>query len=121
MAAKRPEAVKPAGRTFDEAYGFSFSIALGLVLFIGGLVLSLTLGQQSSFGLFFGIPLIIAGLVIPLFMMRGAFTRSEIKSSCPACGFEINTTDSTMQLDCPNCGRTLSVRDGGLYIREEAK
>ena len=118
MAAKGTEAAKPAGRTFDEAYGFSFSIALGLILFIGGLVLSLTLGQQSSFGLFFGIPLIVAGLVIPLFMMRGAFTRSEIKGHCPACDFEINTTDSTMQLDCPNCGRTLAVRDGGLHLKE---
>ena len=47
MEAKRTEAVKP-GRTFDGAYGFSFSIALGLALFIGGLVVSLTLGGDSS-------------------------------------------------------------------------
>jgi predicted RNA-binding Zn-ribbon protein involved in translation (DUF1610 family) len=119
MAAKRPEAVKPEGRTFDEAYGFSFSIALGLVLFIGGLVLSLTLSQENSYGLFFGVPLIIAGLVIPLFMMRGSFTRSEIIAPCPNCGSEIKTTDSTMQLDCPTCGQTISVRDGGLYRRDE--
>jgi predicted RNA-binding Zn-ribbon protein involved in translation (DUF1610 family) len=119
MEAKRTEGVKAEGRTFDEAYGFSFSIALGLLLFIGGLVVSLTLGRESSFGLFFGVPLIIAGLVLPLFMMRGAFTRSEIKAPCPACGSEIKTTDSTMQLDCPACGRTISVRDGGLYANDE--
>ena len=121
MSAKRPEGVKPAGKTFDEAYGFSFSIALGLVLFIGGLVLSLTLGQESSYGLFFGIPLLIAGLILPLFMMRGVFTRGEIKAACPVCGSEIKTTDATLQLDCPTCGRTIQVRDGDLYAREETK
>jgi predicted RNA-binding Zn-ribbon protein involved in translation (DUF1610 family) len=119
MAEKRTDAVKPAGRTFDEAYGFSFSIALGLLLFIGGLVISLTLGQESSFGLFFGIPLMLAGLVVPLFMMRGIFARDEINAPCPVCGAEIKTTDATMQLDCPNCGKTISIRDGGLYLRDE--
>lgn len=118
MAAKRPENVKPAGRTFDEAYGFSFSIALGLVLFIGGLVLSLTIGQENSFGLFVGIPLLIAGLVIPLFMMRGVFARNDIVAPCPACGAEIKTTDATLQLDCPNCGKTISVRDEKLYAKD---
>ena len=119
MAAKRRDTAKPAGRTFDEAYGFSFSIALGLLLFIGGLVLSLTLGQESSFGLFVGIPLLVAGLVIPLFMMRGVFARNDIVAPCPVCGSEIKTTDATLQLDCPNCGKTLSVRDMKLYAKEE--
>lgn len=119
MEAKRPDAVKPAGKSFDEAYGFSFSIALGLLLFIGGLVLSLTLGQESSFGLVFGIPLLIAGLIVPLFMMRGVFARNEIIAPCPACGAEIKTTDATMQLDCPSCGKTISVRDDGVYLRDE--
>ena len=119
MAAKRRDPAKPAGRTFDEAYGFSFSIALGLLLFIGGLILSLTLGQESSFGLFVGIPLLIAGLVIPLFMMRGVFARNDIVAPCPVCGSEIKTTDATLQLDCPNCGKTLSVRDMKLYAKEE--
>src|SRR5215211_6445876 len=117
MEAKRSEAVKP-GRTMDEAYGFYFSIALGLVLFIGGLVISLTLGRESSFGLVFGVPLLIAGLAVPLFMMRGVFARNEIKAPCPACGAEVKTTDATMQLDCPACDKTIAVRDGGLYLRE---
>jgi len=59
------ESQKPAkpktGRTFDSAYGFSFSIALGLLLFIAGLVISLTLGRGAGIGLIFGIPLLIAG------------------------------------------------------------
>ena len=69
MDANRPEAAK-SGRTFDSAYSFSFSIAVGLILFIAGLVISLTLGQSASIGLIFGIPLLIAGLVLPLIMMR---------------------------------------------------
>ena len=39
MDVNRPEAAKQT-RTFDSAYSFSFSIAVGLVLFIGGLVIS---------------------------------------------------------------------------------
>jgi len=118
MEAKRTEAVKPS-RTFDEAYGFSFAIALGLILFIGGLVISLTVGQESSYGLLFGVPMILAGLIIPFFMMRGSFTRNEIAAPCPACGHEIKTTDATMQLDCPHCGKTVTVRGTSLYAKEE--
>lgn len=120
MEVKRPEAAKPS-RTFDEAYGFSFAIGLGLLLFIGGLILSLTIGQESGFGLVFGIPMLVAGLVLPLVMMRGVFTRNEIVAPCPACGQEIKTTDATMQLDCPHCGKTISIRDMKLYVREEEK
>ena len=120
MSAQRPETTRPQeGRTFDGAYGFSFSIALGLALFIGGLVLSLTLGQESSFGLVFGIPLLIAGLAVPLFMMRGVFHRNDIDEPCPACGNDIHTTDATMRLDCPKCGKTLAVRDMHLYTAEK--
>jgi predicted RNA-binding Zn-ribbon protein involved in translation (DUF1610 family) len=118
MEAKRTQAVKPS-RSFDEAYGFSFAIALGLLLFIGGLVISLTVGRESSYGLLFGVPMILAGLVIPLFMMRGSFVRSDIVAPCPACGHEIKTTDSTMQLDCPNCGKVIAVRGMSLFVREE--
>ena len=39
MDANRPEVAKE-GRTFDSAYSFSFSIALGLLLFLAGLVIS---------------------------------------------------------------------------------
>jgi len=65
MDSDRPDVAK-SGRTFDSAYSFSFSIAIGLVLFIAGLVISLTLGQGATIGLIFGIPLLIAGLVLPV-------------------------------------------------------
>ena len=45
MSAKEPADVKPA-RTPDSAYKFSFAIAIGLILFIGGLVSSLVLGSS---------------------------------------------------------------------------
>ena len=38
-------------RTFDSAYSFSFSIAIGLILFIAGLVITLTMGQGTSVAL----------------------------------------------------------------------
>ena len=61
MSAKEPANAKP-GRTPDSAYSFSFAIAIGLILFIAGLVISLTLGDGAQvLGLIFGIPLLLAG------------------------------------------------------------
>src|SRR5256714_11139734 len=37
MSTEQPGATKPA-KTFDSAYSFSFAIAIGLILFIAGLV-----------------------------------------------------------------------------------
>lgn len=107
-------AAKPK-RTIDEAYGFSFSIALGLILFIAGLVVSLTLGEGS---LVFGIPLLIAGLIVPLFTVRDVFNRHEITASCPSCGTEIKTSDATLKLACPNCRKMITIRDGQLFLNE---
>ena len=105
-------------RTFDGAYGFSFSIAVGLVLFIGGLIISLTLGGGSTVGLIFGIPLLAAGLFIPLFMMRDLFKTSEIKEPCPHCGLTIKTSDATLQLRCLGCQSVINVRDEKLFLAE---
>jgi hypothetical protein len=102
-------------RTFDSAYSFSFSIALGLLLFIGGLVISLTFGNGNTIGLIFGIPLLIAGLVLPLFMMRDLFSKNEITGACPYCSVPIRTSNSTLRLECPGCGRAVGVRDMELY------
>lgn len=110
MEVKRPASPK-TGRTFDGAYGFSFAIGLGLVLFIGGLVLSLTLGQGSGAGLLFGIPLLLAGLILPLFMMRDIFTGHKVEGSCPNCGTSIKTSDATIRLNCPNCNQQLLVQN----------
>jgi predicted RNA-binding Zn-ribbon protein involved in translation (DUF1610 family) len=114
MEVKRPAAAK-SGRTFDPAYGFSFSIALGLVLFIAGLVVSLSLGLGTGVGLIFGIPLLMAGLLVPVFMMRDLFGKNEISSTCPYCGEPIKTTDATIRLNCPKCKRKIVVRNGQFH------
>ncbi|HMF55987.1 MAG TPA: hypothetical protein VK619_06485 [Pyrinomonadaceae bacterium] len=108
--AGRPASTKASERTFDSAYGFSFSIAIGLILFIAGLVMSLALGE-GGMGFVFGIPLLIAGLAVPLFMMRDVFRRSDIEGACPYCGGSIHTTDATIRLDCPVCSKHLMVKD----------
>ena len=115
MAEKQIENARPR-RTFDRAYGFSFSIAVGLVLFIGGLFISLTVGGAGGIGLIFGIPLLMAGLFIPLFMMRDLFKTSEIQEPCPNCGATIKTSDATLQLRCTSCQTVINVRDGQLFV-----
>jgi hypothetical protein len=114
MSAKEPVTAKP-GRTPDSAYSFSFAIALGLILFIAGLVISLTLGEGSSIGLIFGIPLLIAGLVLPLIMMRDLFKQNVVAGPCPYCAAPIKTSDATIRLDCPACNGLIVVRDMKLY------
>ena len=113
--AQETERVK-AGRTFDSAYGFSFSIAVGLALFIAGLVISLTLGQGTNIGLIFGIPLLVAGLIIPIFMMRDLFKTNEVSAPCPNCGATIRTSDATLQLKCTSCERVINVRDRQFFL-----
>ena len=115
MAEKTTETTK-SGKTFDSAYGFSFSVAVGLALFIAGLVISLTLGQGTSIGLIFGIPLLVAGLVIPVFMMRDLFKTNEIEEPCPNCGATIRTSDATLQLRCQSCQQVINVREGKLSL-----
>ena len=110
MANGRSEDVK-GGRSFDSAYGFSFAIAIGLILFIAGLVISLTLGDGTSIGLIFGIPLLIAGIVLPLVMMRDLFSLNEVKGECPYCSAAIKTSDATIRLRCPSCQREIAIRD----------
>ena len=78
MEAKRQQAIK-GPRNFDSAYGFSFAIALGLILFIAGLIITVFLSEGGfATGLVFGIPLLIAGLVVTLFMMRDVFARHDV-------------------------------------------
>jgi hypothetical protein len=117
MSAKEPATAK-TGRTLDSAYSFSFAIAIGLILFIAGLVISLTLGGGSVVGLIFGIPLLIAGLVIPLFMMRNFFRQNEVSGPCPYCSTPIKTSDATIRLECPACHGIVMVRDEKLFAQE---
>ena len=117
MSTEEPT-VEKRTRTFDSAFAFSFAIAVGLVLFIAGLIISLTLGSDSSVGLIFGIPLLIAGLVFPLIMMRGLFRQNEVSGPCPYCSGPIRTSDATLSLLCPNCKNVVMVRDMKLYQAE---
>src|SRR6266496_2903869 len=117
MVTKKAAGAKPA-RSFDSAYSFSFAIGIGLILFIAGLVISLTLGE-GTIGLVFGIPLLIAGIVLPLIMMRDLFTQNEVSGLCPYCSTPIKTSDATIRLRCPACQREVVVRDMKLYRAEE--
>ena len=117
MNQDRPEVAKP-GRTFDSAYSFSFAITVGLVLFIAGLVISLTFGQSATIGLIFGIPLLLAGLVLPVFMVRDLFQRNEVSGECPFCDAPIKTSDATIRLNCPACKRLIEVRETSLHKGE---
>ena len=119
MSAKEP--TSKSGRTPDSAYSFSFAIALGLLLFIAGLVISLTLGEGTSIGLIFGIPLLLAGLILPLFMMRSLFTKNDVAGACPYCGAPIGTSDATIRLECPACKRLVMVREEKFYQAETAE
>ena len=118
MAEETTQVAKPR-RTFDSAYGFSFSVAVGLILFITGLIISLTVGKGTSIGLIFGIPLLVAGLMIPMFMIRDLFVTAEVKEPCPNCGATIRTSDATLQLRCESCQRVINVREKRLYLESE--
>ena len=117
MTENQTDGVK-ARRTFDSAYGFSFSIAVGLLLFIAGLFISLTVGGAGGIGLIFGIPLLMAGLFIPLFMMRDLIKTSAIEEPCPKCGATIKTSDATLQLRCSSCQSVINVREGKLLLAQ---
>jgi predicted RNA-binding Zn-ribbon protein involved in translation (DUF1610 family) len=119
MSSEEPTAQK-RGRTFDSAYTFSFAIAVGLILFIGGLLISLILGNGTSVGLIFGIPLILAGLIFPVFMMRDLFKQNEVSGPCPYCNAPIRTSDATLSLMCPNCKNVVMVREMKLYQAENS-
>ncbi len=119
MSSRETDSTKPS-RTFDSAYTFSFAVGIGLVLFIAGLVISLTLGSGSSLGLIFGVPLLFAGLIVPLIMMRGFFHQNEVTGACPHCAASIKTLDSTIRLQCPACEGVVGVRDEKFYAVENS-
>ena len=117
MEVKRPTAVSE--RSADGAFGFSIAIGLGLLLFIVGLIISLTMGEGTGVGLLFGIPLMMAGVILPLFMMRQNFKgQQNIEAPCPNCGAEIKTSDGTLKFECPSCHKMIMVRDSKLYLSQ---
>ena len=119
MSSREPAGAKP-GRTPDSAYSFSLAIAIGLLLFIAGLAVSLTLADSSAIGLFFGIPLLLAGLVVPLVMLRGIFNLNDVAGPCPYCAAPIKMSDATIRLECPSCQQEVAVRDMKLYRTESS-
>jgi predicted RNA-binding Zn-ribbon protein involved in translation (DUF1610 family) len=115
MEVKKPTALSE--RTADGAFGFSIAIGLGLLLFIAGLIVSLTVGDGTGVGLLFGIPLMMAGVILPLFMMRQNFAAHQsIEAPCPNCGTVIKTSDATLKLACPTCQKMIVVRDSGWHL-----
>ena len=95
--------VRKSGRTFDSAYGFSFAIGIGLILFIAGLVISLTLGEGTSIGLIFGIPLLIAGLIATPDHDARYVQAERSQWSLSLLLRAIKTSDATIRLRCPAC------------------
>lgn len=116
MDVKRPAALSE--RSADGAFGFSIAIGLGLLLFIVGLIISLTMGEGTGVGLLFGIPLMVAGVIVPLFMMRQNFAGRNIEAPCPNCGAEIKTSDGTLKFECPSCRKMILVRDSELHLSQ---
>jgi len=110
MEVKRPVAIS-GGRSMDGAFGFSLSIGLGLILFIGGLIVAVMFNDDKGIGLLFGIPMILAGVILPLFMMRDVLKRNVVSGACPYCGAPIKTSDATIRLNCPACNRVIVVRN----------
>jgi len=99
------------GRTHQEVHLILFSIALGLLLILGGLFIILFFGEQAGSVLVFGVPLIIGGLLAPHFAMRVLLTRDEISGPCPYCWSAVKTSDSALELNCPGCHQRIVVRD----------
>ena len=117
MEMKRSVAIS-GGRTMDGAYSFSLSVGIGLILFIGGLVVAIVFGDDNSVGLLFGIPMIVAGVILPLFLMRDHFTSHDVVVPCPACGELIKASDHKLQLDCSSCGKTVTNKNGEIHLTE---
>jgi len=117
MEVKRPVAIS-GGRSMDGAFGFFLSIGLGLILFIGGLIVAVMFNDDKGIGLLFGIPMILAGVILPLFMMREHFSSHDVDAPCPACGQNIHASDHKLQLDCPSCGRTVLNEHGEIHLTE---
>lgn len=99
------------GCTHQEVHLILFSIALGLLLILGGLFIILFFGEQPGPVPVFGVPLIIGGLLAPHLAMRIFLTRDEISGPCPYCWSPVKTSVSGIELNCPDCHQRIAVRD----------
>ena len=105
MDDKRLDERKPS-RTFDSAYSFSFAIAIGLILFIAGLVVSLTLGGGTMVGKLLSISPRSGNFSTELILMTGLSIPLRI-GSATGCG--------TNQLR-PNSNRTRALPANPKYL-----
>lgn len=87
------------GRTHHEVHLILFSIALGLLLILGGLFVILFFGEEAGSVQVFGVPLIIGGLLAPHLAMRVFQTTYEISGPCPYCWSHVKTSDSAFELN----------------------
>jgi hypothetical protein len=103
------------GRTPQEVHLILFSIALGLLLILGGLFVILFFGEEAGSVQVFGVPLIIGGLLAPHLAMRLFQTRYEISGPCPYCWSHVKTSESALELNCPDCHRRITGRHMRLF------
>jgi hypothetical protein len=106
------------GRTPQEVHFILFSVALGLLLILGGLLIILFSSEAAGSGRVFSVPLIIGGLFAPHIAIRLLGTRDEVSGPCPYCWSPVKTSDSALKLNCPNCHQRIAVRDRRLYRTE---
>lgn len=95
------------GRTRQEVSFIIFSVALGLLLILGGLFIILSFSEGSGWLRGFGVPLIIGGLFAPHLAMR--LMRNEICGPCPYCCSPVRTFDSALNVNCPDCHQRIVV------------
>jgi DNA-directed RNA polymerase subunit RPC12/RpoP len=120
MEEKKDTVASRTGRTLQEVHLIMFSVALGLLLILGGLFIILFFNEGTGPGRVFGVPLIIGGLFAPHLAMRLFLSGHEISGPCPYCWSPVKTSDSALNLNCPDCHQRIVVRDRRLY-RTEAR
>ncbi len=106
------------GRTLQDVRFILFSVALGMLLILGGLFIILFFSEGTGSVPVFGVPLIIGGLFTPHLAMRFFLIRNEICGPCPYCWSPVKTSDSALTVNCPDCHQRIVVRDRRLYRTE---
>lgn len=118
MEEKKYTSASTTGRTLQEVHFILLSVALGLLLILGGLLIILFFSEGAGPGRLFGLPLIIGGLFAPHLAMRLFLTRNEISGPCPYCCSPVKISDSALNLNCPGCHQRVAVRDRRFYRTE---
>lgn len=118
MEEKKYTSASTRGRTLQERHFILFSVALVLLLILGGLFIILFFSEGAGPVQVFGVPLIMGGLFAPHLAMRLLLTSDEIRGHCPHCWSPVKTSDSAFNLNCTDCHQRIAVRDRRLYRTE---